>query len=581
MGTVYKPTYPKPMPAGAELFTKRPGDPEAEPEKWARWTDGKGRKRRAKVSADGHKVLIESRTWHAKYRDGAGHVHTVPTRCRQQDMARQVLADLERRAERVRAGTVTAAEVRTADHAAAPIGEHLDAYEAHLRGVCTSSGHLRTALPRVRRLVAACGFKALADVEQGAVDRWLGTREASNLAPQTRLAYVVGLRAFMAWALQTGRVAVNPLAGMKRPGVHEQKRPRRALTAGELARLIEAARIRPLAEYGRLTVKLPTREGKRSSWTYARLTPENLQTCERRARERLADKPGLLSKLEAEGAARALIYKALALTALRLSELRSLTVAAVSDLDGSEPYAILRAADEKARRGAEIPLRADLAKDLSRHLAERLRVQRRACMAASRPVPVALAASEPLIGLNMESLVKRLNLDLTAAGIDKTDSRKRTADVHCLRTTFNSLLAAAGVPLTTRRILMRHAAAGITDEHYTDRALIDLRGALDLLPALPLDGCPEAERSRANGTDDTVEVSRAQHAPRHAPATGKTCQNGALPYKTAENRRESETIVSGCRDKDLQREAKTTKSHRGGLEPPTFGSVDRCSIQLS
>ncbi len=58
----------------------------------------------------------------------------------------------------------------------------------------------------------------------------------------------------------------------------------------------------------------------------------------------------------------------------------------------------------------------------------------------------------------------------------KKDAIGRTLDVHCLRTTFNSLLAAASVPLTTRRILMRQAARTVTDEHYTDVKLLD-RGA--------------------------------------------------------------------------------------------------------
>jgi hypothetical protein len=114
-----------------------------------------------------------------------------------------------------------------------------------------------------------------------------------------------------------------------------------------------------------------------------------------------------------------------------------------------------------------------------------------------------------------------LDLDLVAAGlaervrgkdrkgtpswkIDKRDERGRTFDMHAFRTTFNSLLAAAGVPLTTRRILMRHAAESVTDEHYADAKLIDLRGALDQLPALPLDGKPERQAQSATGTDDAT-----------------------------------------------------------------------------
>ena len=113
-----------------------------------------------------------------------------------------------------------------------------------------------------------------------------------------------------------------------------------------------------------------------------------------------------------------------------------------------------------------------------------------------------LPAAAPLLDVSSDA-IRVLELDLIAAGlahrvysknrkgepcwkIDKRDERGRTFDMHGFRTTFNSLLAAAGVPLMTRRILMRHAAEGVTDEHYADVKLIDLRGALDRLPTLPL-----------------------------------------------------------------------------------------------
>jgi integrase len=318
------------------------------------------------------------------------------------------------------------------------------------------------------------------------------------------------------------RLAINPFGRMPRGNEHAgRKRPRRALNEADLVRLLDAARHRPLAEYGRKTVKVAPAEGeqpKRSNWTYEPLERDGIPEAEAAARKRLADRPELIAKLEAAGRVRALTYKALVLTGLRLNELRSLTLGQV-DLGGTEPYATLKAADEKARRGAEILLRGDLAKDLSQHLAERLSDVQRAAAREGRPIPVRLPADTPLLELPPDP-VHILDRDLLAAGIarrvkgaksgwriDKADERGRTFDMHAFRTTFNSLLAAAGVPLTTRRILMRHAAKGITDEHYTDAKLIDLRGALDLLPRLPLDaGRPEAERQAATGTDGAAPV---------------------------------------------------------------------------
>jgi hypothetical protein len=68
----------------------------------------------------------ESGTYVARYRDGI--VIEVSTRCRDKTAAQNVLADLERKAERVRAGLLTPAEARTSEHLATPISEHFDAY---------------------------------------------------------------------------------------------------------------------------------------------------------------------------------------------------------------------------------------------------------------------------------------------------------------------------------------------------------------------------------------------------------------------------------------------------------------------
>ena len=74
------------------------------------------------------RIVIESPYYVAKYRDGAGVVRVEATGCRDETAARQVLADLERRAELVRSGVMTAAEAAIGDHQAAPLAEHLDAY---------------------------------------------------------------------------------------------------------------------------------------------------------------------------------------------------------------------------------------------------------------------------------------------------------------------------------------------------------------------------------------------------------------------------------------------------------------------
>ncbi len=69
---------------------------------------------------------------------------------------------------------------------------------------------------------------------------------------------------------------------------------------------------------------------------------------------------------------------------------------------------------------------------------------------------------------------------------------------------------------------------------------------------------------------------------RQAKALGHALEHGSLTIQDYEalcpgiNRRSLQRDLKAMLDKGLRRVAKTTKSHRGGLEPPTFGSVDRC-----
>src|SRR5436190_902037 len=66
-------------------------------------------------------------------------------------------------------------------------------------------------------------------------------------------------------------------------------------------------------------------------------------------------------------------------------------------------------------------------------------------------------------------------------------AREPTLDVHALRTTFGTLLSKGGVAPRTAQAAMRYSDIRLTVQVYTDPRLLDVRGALDTLPALPLD----------------------------------------------------------------------------------------------
>src|SRR3954469_13263216 len=124
MGSLFKKTVTRPLPPGAEIVTRQGV-------RLARWRDGKGKTRTAPVTTGQNgadRIRDESGTYVARYRDGNGLVVEFSTGCRDKTAAQSVLADLERQAEKVRAGLLTPAEARVGEHLVRPIAEHIDAY---------------------------------------------------------------------------------------------------------------------------------------------------------------------------------------------------------------------------------------------------------------------------------------------------------------------------------------------------------------------------------------------------------------------------------------------------------------------
>jgi hypothetical protein len=257
------------------------------------------------------------------------------------------------------------------------------------------------------------------------------------------------------------------------------------LTEAELVQLLDVARPRPLLD------ALTVRKGKGKGEAFANVRPE--------VRERL----------DALGRERALIYKALVLTGLRRNELASLTVAKLK-LDGAMPHVELDAADEKNREGNGVVIRPDLADDLRGWLAYKLSAFQADCRRRGEPIPARLPGDTPVFEVPA-GLVRIFDRDLKLAGIPKRDERGRTLDVHALRTTFGTLLSRGGVPLRTAQAAMRHSDPSLTANVYTDPKLLDVAGALDALPTLPLgtEQSTTRERARSTGTETYGQLSVA------------------------------------------------------------------------
>ena len=127
---------------------------EAPVERFARWKSG-GKTRTAPLTTGNggeDRIVIESAKYVAKYRDGAGVVRVEPTGCRDEQAARRVLANLERRAELVRAGVMTTGEDAVARHQGAAIAEHLEAYVCALEAAGACPEHRKERRRQLSRL---------------------------------------------------------------------------------------------------------------------------------------------------------------------------------------------------------------------------------------------------------------------------------------------------------------------------------------------------------------------------------------------------------------------------------------------
>lgn len=436
MGTLFRRGTKRPVPKSATV-TEKGGA------LVARWRS-RGKLHTAPVTeVDGARtVTIETGTYYARFKDHEDRWVERSTGCRDETNARQVLAKWEKESEQVRAGVFEAGELDTARTAAGPIDPHIDAYVQSLVVSEASAVYRANAKRALYRLRDELGLQTLRDLRRDKIEPWFADAIAKKMGAATRNYYRQSVVSFANWLAATKRVREHDLAGIPVADRRlDPKRQRRALNADEIARLLAVAARRPLDDAR--TVRRGARKGERA----AELNPE------------------VVERLLALGRERVLIYRTLIYTGLRAGELRTLTVARLDLTPGAECVR-LEAKNEKNRAGSTIPLRSDLAADL------------RAWIKEKQIGAAALVFTVPA------GLRRILDRDMKAAGIPKRDERNRTVDVHAMRTTFATMLTASGTAPRTAQAALRHSDIKLTMGTYTDPKLLDVRQAVERLPAL-------------------------------------------------------------------------------------------------
>ncbi len=474
------------------------------------------------------------------------------------------------KSDKIAAGVLGQGELDAASAAEEPIEQHIEAFVAVMRARPGRGGrpqldpkHVTQTKSYLYRIVEACGFARLRDVNRPRLQKWVDDQAADGLGARTSNAIVKTLVAFVRWAVETNRLRTNPLQG---PPLRDEKanptRPRRGYTDDELERLFEAARKRGIAECGRQKVPPADNDDSkdlddRRRWPKESITFETLPACFERGLAALAERPERRDALLRVGRERALVYAVLADAGLRCDELRSRRVRDF-DLTSKSPCIRLDAASAKSGKTAVVALSPTLAAALNEWASEVLRDAQSRASEAGGPLLMRLDPEGELLRVpEHRSFLRTLDHDLAVASIPKIDEHGRRADLHSFRVTTGTRWLRSGVAFSVAQAHMRLATPGLLATTYNDLGLGDTAVAATEVPALPLGpACegesPEPDRAAKTGTDGRPVPDRTP-AVRAAPEQSEGSDTDLTPKRAGKPKRMASACTSAC----------ATAGHRG------------------
>jgi integrase len=151
-------------------------------------------------------------------------------------VATRLLADAESAVERMNAGILHA----DPKEARKPLLSQVGQYVLELRRLGRDRMYVYTVRKHLENAAKAQKWTCLANCTTKSVSAYLQRLQANELTPKTINAHHADLSAFFGWCVRTGLLEGNPCAQV--PKVADKRdKTRRALSVGEIKRLLEAA----------------------------------------------------------------------------------------------------------------------------------------------------------------------------------------------------------------------------------------------------------------------------------------------------------------------------------------------------
>lgn len=184
-------------------------------------------------------------SWYITYADENGRPRTVKG-CPDKVATERIAAKLESEADLRRRGVIDPRADALAEHDRRPLAEHLADWHAFLIGKGNTAAHANLSRNRVARLAELARARRLADLTPSRLQAALRRLRDDGMSLRSIHHHVRVVKGFARWLVRDGRLRDDPLAALTPPNPDPDRRHvRRALTAPELARLVEATEAAP------------------------------------------------------------------------------------------------------------------------------------------------------------------------------------------------------------------------------------------------------------------------------------------------------------------------------------------------